>query len=51
MQAHDIGIAVTQWQPQSAVATTYIVHEPFFCFTSRRTMATPLVFHKPLMYL
>jgi hypothetical protein len=33
-QAHDICIAVTRWQPQSAVTTTYIGHEQFFCFTS-----------------
>jgi hypothetical protein len=33
-RAHDICIAVTRWQPQSAVTTTYIVHEPFFRFTS-----------------
>jgi hypothetical protein len=33
-RAHDICIVVTRWQPQLAVTTTYIVHEPFFRFTS-----------------
>jgi len=55
-RAHDICIAVTRWQPQSAVTTTYIVHEPFFRFTSAshdgdRGAATTLVFRKPLMNL
>ena len=45
-----------RWQPQSAVTTAYIVHEPFFRFTSAshdgdRGAATTLVFRKPLMHL
>ena len=55
-RVHDSCIAVTRWQPQSAVTTTFIVHEPFFRFTSAshdgdHDAATTLVFRKPLMHL
>ena len=48
--------SLDRWQPQSAVTTAYIVHEPFFRFTSAshdgdRDAATTLVFRKPLMRL